>query len=420
MHKTCGNLLKKNKVRGVGKYDKYNCHGGTMWGLPKECNMTNRLARDVMFKCIQSGKLTFHQLRAVRKSFSYSKELKGGESGDNWEGIKVAWDTLEEKDLPNKRRNLIPLRIPTVHMLKKAFTTKYDAKYSLPEFCTGTIAAYEKSENHQVSQQEGWQTTAFKGGRAKLGKGKYRDWSVWRICLCKGKKHKSPPEDQLKDLDKEQRPLKELEWEPTCPLAALEFTQSYMNAEEKCYPKWLQKSNRMAKGNYNVSDIAKCANEWMRLQDAWVNGTGYDHNSGRKSLARWLDHLGISYRWGFEIHGDLEDVWRSNYQPGLPKSGYKRRNQSRDPDEATRALRCLAKWFGRGCERKIKRSLNTNAMLTYQLLKKLGEGKLADKIIMGVPVDSDDEEYMNKKEEESEEEDEEIVANMKEEDEEEM
>ena len=37
--------------------------------------------------------------------------------------------------------------------------------------------------------------------------------------------------------------------------------------------------------------------------------------------------------------GDLEDTWRKSYDFDLPKSGYKKRDQSRDPQVATEALR---------------------------------------------------------------------------------
>ena len=417
MHKTCPKLLKKNNIKKPGEFSKTNQHGGQLWGLPSECNMTNRLARDIMFKCIDSGKLTYHQLRAVRKSLCYTRELKGGRASENWSGVAVAWDTLKQEDLPDQKRNLIPLRIPTPQGLKKAWTTKYDPKgWPLPKFCVGTLAAYDvfiyglragtdtdrikKSRKHTMNIPEGWMNTEFKVGRAKLGKGKFRPWSAWRICLCDGKKHKSPPDGAKWELNIEHRPTKDLTWEPTCPLAAMEFIGSYTNAENKCYPCWLDKSKRFAK--YNVNDVVTFAIEWMKQQNACPEGESYDHNSGRKSLARLLEHLSISYRWGFEIHGDLEDVWRGNYQPKLPKSNFKKRLQSRDPEEATHALRRIAKWFGRGCERKIKYTLDVGARLSYHLLKQMGQQEMADKIVQGLPSDSEDEEFMNKKEEEDE------------------
>ena len=115
--------------------------------------------------------------------------------------------------------------------------------------------------------------------------------------------------------------------------------------------------------------------EGSRLRAGWTTSTSAD-----------------CYRWSFELHGDLEKVWRSNYQPTLSKSGFKKRAQSRDPNETTQALRRFAKWIGRGCERKVKYKLDVNAQLSYELLKALGKKDLADQILMGMPVESDDEE----------------------------
>ena len=415
MERVCPRLMKKNNIKPFGEYDKHNVHGGKIWGHPAECKMTNRLARDIMFKCIQSRALTYDQLRAVRKSLAYTKELTGGKAGDNWKGVAVAWDTMNREHLPSKFRNLLPQKIPTPHQLKKAWTTDYNRQWPLGKFCVGNLAAFDtfiigvrantdttrikKASVHEENIDEGWCCSKYKGGRAKLGNGKYRDWWAWRMCLCKGKVHKSPPEDQIAALDASGTPEEDLEWDPTCPLACKQFINQYAVVEDRNYPKWLDKSNRFGKSN--VSNIVDFANEWMEIQGAGTPG-GYDHNSGRKSLARWLDHLNISYRWSFEIHGDLEKVWRSNYQPTLPKSGYKKRNQSRDPNEATQALRRFAKWIERGCERKLKYKLDVNSRLTYHLLKSLGKKDLADQILMGMPVDDEDEEDLNEEEEEEE------------------
>ena len=413
MERVCGKLMKKNNIKSFGTYNKRNVHAGKIWGHPAECKMSNRLARDLMFKCIQSKVLTFDQLRAVRKSLAYTKELTGGKAGDNWPGVAVAWDTMNREELPSKLRTLLPQKIPTPDALKKAWTTDYTRQWPVGKFCVGNLAAFDtyvigcrantdtarlkKSKIHEMNTEEGWFCTKYKGGRAKLGNGKYRDWWRYGVCLCRGKVHKSPPEDQIATLDFTGRPDEDLEWDPTCPIAAKEFIEQYAATEDRCYPKWLDKSNRFGKSNIN--NIVDFANEWMDLQGAGVPG-GYDHNSGRKSLARWLDHLNISYRWSFEIHGDLEKVWRSNYQPTLSKSGFKKRAQSRDPNETTQALRRFAKWIGRGCERKVKYKLDVNAQMSYELLKALGKKDLADKILMGMPVDSEDEEDLNVDEEE--------------------
>ena len=243
--------------------------------------------------------------------------------------------------------------------------------------------------------------TEYYGGRAKLGAGKFRMFGAWRGCLCHGNTHVSPPENQKELLDEEGKPKEELKWDPLCPVACKEFHDQFEEAEGRTYPKWSEKTHKFV--NMNIGNVFEAANAWMELQGAGTEG-GYDSNSGRKSLARWLDHLSVSYRWGFEIHGDLEDVWRGNYQPLLPKSGYKKRDQSKDPNEALQAHRRLAKWMGRGCERKLKYKLDVNARLTYELLKAMGKKEMADRILQGLPADEEDEEFMNEEEEEEDDE----------------
>ena len=48
----------------------------------------------------------------------------------------------------------------------------------------------------------------------------------------------------------------------------------------------------------------------------------------------------------------------------------------------------------------MKYKLDVNAQMSYELLKALGKKDLADKILMGMPVDSEDEEDLNVDEEE--------------------
>ena len=100
-----------------------------------------------------------------------------------------------------------------------------------------------------------------------------------------------------------------------------------------------------------------------------------------------MNYGNITYRWSFEIHGDLEKVWRCSYQPTLPKSGYKKRTQSRDPAAAP----CQVVWKGMRAQTQI------------QTRKSLGKKVLAEKILIGLPMDSDDEEDLNEEEEEEEE-----------------
>ena len=53
----------------------------------------------------------------------------------------------------------------------------------------------------------------------------------------------------------------------------------------------------------------------------------------------------IRYEESMPIHGDLPAVWKGSYQDSLSTSSYRCRDQTTDADEATKALRKLAKWF---------------------------------------------------------------------------
>ena len=62
-------------------------------------------------------------------------------------------------------------------------------------------------------------------------------------------------------------------------------------------------------------------------------------------LCSLLEFLSIPYEVGFEIHGDVQTCWRSNYQPKLGKSKFDDRRQSLDADLAAKAQRLFAMWL---------------------------------------------------------------------------
>ena len=131
------------------------------------------------------------------------------------------------------------------------------------------------------------------------------------------------------------------------------FIHNHQKAENwRCYPKWTKKG---CYGVQNVGDVPGLANKWLNLQGQHADKkqTPFDRNSGRKSLARWLEYLRIPYQESINIHGDLEDVWRHSYQGQLSKSNYRVREQATDPDTATKALRKLVKWFNQDGEPEV-------------------------------------------------------------------
>jgi hypothetical protein len=116
-----------------------------------------------------------------------------------------------------------------------------------------------------------------------------------------------------------------------------------LEKEWRIYPKWTKAG---IFGKKNVGDVSTIANKWLQHQGQQADdGSLFDHNSGRKSLARWLEQLSVAYRESVHIHGDLECVWRHSYQDRLDISHYRTREQSTNPDLACKALRRLVKFF---------------------------------------------------------------------------
>ena len=83
-----------------------------------------------------------------------------------------------------------------------------------------------------------------------------------------------------------------------------------------------------------------------------------------------------------------------NYQEDVPTSVYSIRNQSKDPAVATKALRKLAKWMGRGMP--YNTTLKQSDRYHDALLRALGQAKRADMIKFNMPSDDEGEEEEQK------------------------
>ena len=415
--------MKRYKIPKPGSFDPKNCHRGVMWGWPKECSLTNVQARTLLFNAYKQKSLTMSQLVVVRKSLSYAWELTGGLPGGNYPGVKEVWKIVSPQQTRTQIHHVLPERIPTVAELIKAFTKDWTPASAMcfMRHCIGFLTSHDLfifglrstedmrrvklSSRHDYDWDAGWACTSFLGGRCKLAgvKKGTRPWKIWRVCHCPGK-HVRPP--AMFVVGKDGNPTSPLNWSSTCPVAVQEFLFSYQWKKKRhCYVKWL-KSGRM--GASNVKDVAGTAISWMNHQ--LEKTTGYNRNSGRKSLARWCSHLNVKYHESFQIHGDLAEVWSKSYQPDMEPSDFKGRSQSADPMKATLALRRFANLLGRGVKAKPKlsksdrfssgdhspRKMFDNAILRnqkvarYHLLKALGKPGLADRIATELPSDSDE------------------------------
>ena len=345
-----------------------NIHGGKLWANRNECKMTDKTAGAIIEKVYLSKKATIFMLRQVRHTLSYSYYLKTGMSEDNWPEVTSQWKSFDFETLPKTARNLVAKRIPTPENLKEAFTKPWTPEHpwSLFDFVVGGTAAHDYfvfgarprvdldkikfSKRHVINANERYGYTEMKGGRSKLSGNKNRPWNVYRVCFCKEKKHVSPPEDI--ELTNAGNPVGRVKWNTVCPLAMMEFQQNLQGNSWRPYPK-LNATGFVSRNNQGkVPDLA---NKWLQVQ---THQDPFDPNSGRKSLARWLDFHSIPYEVGFEIHGDLQQIWRNAYQSKLAKSKFEDRCQSRDVDLAAKALRLFAMWLHEGQPRpSIKQQL---------------------------------------------------------------
>ena len=357
MWKCAGPYMTRKNIKRSGEFRHDNQHGGKLWASRKECQMTDRIAGEIIEKCYESKKLGVEQLKQVRHSLSYSYYLKTGVVEDNWPEVKAQFKSFDLATLPKTKRPLKPTRIPTPENLRMALTSPWTSLHPLclADFVVRIlilwhnhvfglrpnvdIAKVKKSRDHFINANERYGYTEMVDGRSKLHKQKRgtRSWRVYTVCLCPGGQHQSIPDNLV--INKKGNPEEAPTWTTTCPLAAMEFLQHCQQTEEWApYPQWYE-----GKGGYgrNIGDVPTAANDFLRLQGV---PDEFDRNSGRKSLARWLAKLGIGYEVSLHIHGDLEVVWGGRYQDNLSKTFYRCREQSKDPDEATEALRTFARW----------------------------------------------------------------------------
>ena len=359
-------LMRRYGFGEIGSFDKSNGHEGHCWAWPKECRMTNSRAKTIFWQVYLKKSLTVTQTDVLRKALAYSYELCGGEPKGNWKGVKGVADLVRPELLPGRKAKVVPERIPPVKDLKAGFEKEWspESPWCLVKWSSGLVAAHDcflngprseedvdrlkKSRDHVNDFENGWQRTAFKGGRSKLcgAKKGTRAWSLWTGCFCTGGKHRGPPADFYTDLDRYGNPREPgmVTWTTTCPLAALQLLWQ-LQEEPRRYGKWLDtsKDRRHYFGCSNINDVVSFAIDWFVVQGACPADNRYDHNSGRKCFARLARRLNLEYPAIFQVVGDLQSVWRKSYDPELPHSTYELRDQTADPLLATEAVRMFAK-----------------------------------------------------------------------------
>lgn len=168
--------------------------------------MTNDRVQRILFDLLSlkgNKRLTYSQLRKVRKMFSYFYELVGRKTkqDSNWPCIGPLLETITPTMLQRNKKGggQAAMYIPTVAQLRHAIEKGWRGKMPLQQWIVSYVCFWDTmicgarpkvdmgkiklSTHHEGSYSQGWQRTAFKGGRAKLTgmKKGMRPWSMWRV-----------------------------------------------------------------------------------------------------------------------------------------------------------------------------------------------------------------------------------------------
>ena len=219
----------------------------------------------------------------------------------------------------------------------------------------GTLGNRPKKDLDKVKCSEihhwgpDWWATEFVGGRSKLADGKTRVWRNWRLCLCPNEEHHAPGNDiQIGPDGNPTTPL-DRKYCTTCPVFCGQLLRKLQDEEDLPFRIWRHwRPQTFGFGQHNHPNIVTLARQWLVNQGEMVWDTPFCPHGGRKALAAWCELLNVHYWEGVHVYGDLEDVWRKYYQPGLPMSNnYNHRDQSLDPQIAAAALKKFRRFLGR-------------------------------------------------------------------------
>jgi len=405
-----------------GTFDPRNHHGGAMPALPGDFHLTGNQAATILEKVATAKGVSYSQVRKVSATLSYLYSIQTGVRTKNWPEVKTMLDSFDPKDFQLVRKSLKPTVVPQPKALKEAFTKEYSPACGWPystlstyrisglninemalhaKWITGLLACWcwalwgcrprcdldslKTSHQHTVNPVQGWASTAYDGGRNKLSgkKSGTRPWSAFFVCMCPGGQHQSVPEDFEYTFDEYGHPQMEITFCTVCPLNCLDIkSRKPVDGHWNVFSKWTKTTRAWVSNHGKVAELAR---SWITdAQDCGPgDGLEYCTNSGRMALAGWLEDLHAPYHEGFQIHGDLQDVWRK-YQPGLPDSNYAVRSQCTNARIATAALRRFQHSCGRGIRAQIQNAGIQNdlsALLMVGLLESQGQTLLAQTIV---------------------------------------
>ena len=395
----------KFKVKKPGEFREDNIHGGRMWGSMQEWR-EHRLSSDkiakIVIACFEGG-ASESTLKLIRKTCSYLYNLETGIPGENWSIMPGVFKCIKLSLCTPSKGGVIPDHVPTAEQLRLAFTTEFREGCGMTFlfFLRAVLIAWDffvlgnrpkvdlnkikKSVVHKHDTERHICATKFPGGRSKLAGHKKgtRNWWALRICMCPDGKHVSPKPGLAFSFDRYGNTRMDVsKYCTTCPIFAFEVLElSQPTGQLKLYRNWLTSESRSRKGRSRWGDKSPeepqlVAIEWLRIQGV----SPISKNSGRKATADWSQKSGCPFHELVHIVGDNEDVWRKSYQPKLPPTNSKVREQSEDLVVATEALRRFRGFCGRNPPVVVPSGLSRSELGFYTLLNNLGFGQDAKKI----------------------------------------
>ena len=399
--------------KAPGTYGK-NQQNGHMFAMPYEVpkRMNDENAGWILRDAFKSRKYTWSQLDAIRAMLSFCYQLQTGEHRDdpkqscNYRSVKDQWGSQAANEYAPPTKSTKSEVSVEPEGLNKAFNTEWSLQTPMAfmRWIIGLLITWDWSVHgmrskvdlekikhapeHRFTPSEGWMASKLDGGRSKLPNQTHeREWWCYRTCLCPDGKHKPVPKgwNHPDNLDSKHNPLK-VNWCTVCPLNAFQIIRETLAPEDtRTYVKWLESQNRYSHKNLGFPTTIQLAKQWLDIQGANPDKLDFDQNSGRKALGKWCDAFNVRYYESFQLHGDLYMTWKEHYQPGLRKEHVKvPRTQSKNPEEATAALRRFARAIGRG--RTIREDpkdfdMTTIGLLLTANLRAMGKGHEVNRIL---------------------------------------
>ena len=388
--------------KAPGEYLATNQHTGLCFALPREVPGPSRFsdvdAGWILRHCYEAGG-TVSQCQSVSKLLSYAYQLRTGEDG-NFKWVKKQRRVQKPSGYGPPTQVVRAIRIVEPESVKTTLTTEWTHDTPMPylQWNLAYILTHDwvvlgmrsqvdlmkikKSRHHFILPSEGWMYTQMFGGRAKIeGTRGSRPWKVYRQCLCPGGRHRNLPADWADHAFGDTKPT----WCTTCPLTCYQVIRASLADDDyRLYPRYIGPGYDNSENGIGRGPTFILMRRFLDIQGGNPDDVVYDKNMGRKSLGKLCDTVGISYPQSFEIHGDLWKNWKQYQDRCINDRGFQRRVQSADADTCLKALRKLARWFGRGREvREDPDEVSQNQLgkLIALKLRKDGHGAEVNRIL---------------------------------------